>query len=439
MERFLGAFEHSFWLYDQVHPVHFALCAKISGTFTSDQLQRALSQVQQQHPLLRVKIQTSPSGHPQFVEQKAEIPLRIVQRTDRLQWQRELELELSLSFNWAIAPLVRVVWLHSQGNQDSELIITLHHSIADGLSGAYLIRDIVARIATPNCSATAISRELTTSAPVESIIPQSFRFPTESPHQSDHVAAQEQAAFYADKATTRVRPHVRTAILSAQLTKQLSVLCREEHTTVHGAIGAAFLLALASQGKTDLSHYKCLSPISIRSHLPATVQEDVGLYITYGLTHHQVTASSLFWEVARSLKSQLDDARQLQQLFGNFAPRQAVMTTCPDAQIVVQGMQQQYGYDLLVTNLGKLTFGQQFGGLKVKELYAPAVMAGVENERVVGVATLGDRLSLTACFDGANISAAIATDIVDQALFLLHSIYQRNFLISQNLQPALAK
>lgn len=46
MERPLGALEHSQWLYDQIHPLHFAITAKIRGQFSLDRLPTALAQRQ---------------------------------------------------------------------------------------------------------------------------------------------------------------------------------------------------------------------------------------------------------------------------------------------------------------------------------------------------------------------------------------------------------
>jgi hypothetical protein len=89
MERPLGALEHSFGLYDQIHPIHFVLAAKLEGEFSIPQLRQSLTQVQQQHLLLRVGIETNLAGQPRFVEQDTEIPLRVVARVDDRQWQRD--------------------------------------------------------------------------------------------------------------------------------------------------------------------------------------------------------------------------------------------------------------------------------------------------------------------------------------------------------------
>ncbi|MBD1998718.1 hypothetical protein H6G00_19160 [Leptolyngbya sp. FACHB-541] len=150
MERYLGAFEHSFWLYNQFCPMDFATVARLQGQLSVDRLSTVLRQVQQRHPLLRARIATDTisaernfegTGQPKFVETDDEIPLRLVARTDERQWQTELEVELARSLDWQVAPLLRVVLL--QSGAESELMIICHHAIADGLSGIHLMRDIL--------------------------------------------------------------------------------------------------------------------------------------------------------------------------------------------------------------------------------------------------------------------------------------------------------
>ena len=79
MHRPLGAGENILWLLDQLAPAHFAVTAQVTGEFTIEQLQQALTWVQQRHPLLRVCISKDAWGKPWFVEDSASIPLRVVQ------------------------------------------------------------------------------------------------------------------------------------------------------------------------------------------------------------------------------------------------------------------------------------------------------------------------------------------------------------------------
>ncbi|MEH1855194.1 MAG: hypothetical protein V7L11_26800 [Nostoc sp.] len=50
---------------------------------------------------------------------------------------------------------------------------------------------------------------------------------------------------------------------------------------------------------------------------------------------------------------------------------------------------------IAVSNLMRLTIAQQFGELELQAIYGPVVTTGVKNDRLVGVATLGDRLFFT--------------------------------------------
>jgi hypothetical protein len=409
MERFLGALEHSFWLYDQVQPIHFALRAKVIDQFSRKQLRQALKGLQMQHPLLRVKI-VAADGRPKFIEQEADIPIRVVARQGDNHWQHELAVELSESFAWHQAPLVRVV--HLQSKAVSDLIVTFHHAIADGLSGAYAMRDLVQNLEADRCSPSPLSDSL----PVETLIPDLAADGDQSCPERQQAEVLVTPPVYSTVISSRPRPHLQSARLSATLTGQLRDRARTEHTTVHGAISAAFLLALAQQRATR-SPLRCLSPVNVRSHLTSPVAETVGLFIGYGLTHHEIHADSSLWDIARALTAQL--AARSPEVWQGFLQREAVMATCPEPQIVMAGMQQKYGYDLLVTNLGPLPFTQQVGSLRLEELHGPAVMTGIETGRVVGVSTLGDCLSVIVAGHAQTASAQEMSEFLAIALQLL--------------------
>jgi hypothetical protein len=140
--RPLGALEEFLWLIDQNRPVHFALAAQVQGPTTVDGWRDALNLVQLRHPLLSVCIETSEDCRPHFRRETAPIPLRVVQGNNAAQrWESEIELELSIPFNARQAPLVRAVLLHEA--DQAVFILVAHHSIADGVSIAFVIRDVL--------------------------------------------------------------------------------------------------------------------------------------------------------------------------------------------------------------------------------------------------------------------------------------------------------
>jgi NRPS condensation-like uncharacterized protein len=385
MERYLGSFEHSSWLYNQFCPMDFATVAKLQGQFSVDRLSKVLEQVQQRHPLLRVRIATDALGQPKFVETDAEIPLRLVARTDdslserlrQRQWQTELEVELARSLDWQVAPLLRVVLL--QSGDESELMIICHHTIADGRSGIYLMRDLLQGL----CGQTFERSELADAISLESALPGIALSPVATPKPKDYVPPQSRPP----------RPHIRSVVLSPELTQQTIQRSRAERTTVHGAIGAAFSIAFAQQD-VNSDVLRCMHPVDVRSQLSLPIPEGVGLYICLCMTSHSLQADAAFWDVARAVKFQLSQIDIAQHLVEEVQLRQPAMANLTDATAFAEASRVQFPCQLHVTNLGRIDLAQQYGNIRIEAIHAPVVMPSALG-RIVGVATLGDRLALT--------------------------------------------
>jgi glutamate formiminotransferase len=113
------------------------------------------------------------------------------------------------------------------------------------------------------------------------------------------------------------------------------------------------------------------------------------------MTSHSLEVDAAFWDVARLVKSQLTQIDIAQRLVEECQLRQATMAHLTDAATFVEDLQSQYPCQLTVTNLGRLELARQYGNIRVEALHAPAVMT---DGRIVGAATLGDRLALTLSF-----------------------------------------
>ena len=50
-------------------------------------------------------------------------------------------------------------------------------------------------------------------------------------------------------------------------------------------------------------------------------------------------------------------------------------------------------HELLITNLGRLVVGSNFGSLKLEAFWGPALTMGFEGEQSVGVSTVDGRLA----------------------------------------------
>jgi Condensation domain len=422
MNRQLGIEEHTLWLYDQAAPCHFAVTAKIVGELSIEQLQQTLVWVQQRHPLLRGKIALDQSGYPWFVEDLANIPLRVVKRQSEEQWQQEVEQEIAHPFDWNQAPLIRMVLVHA--TDVSELIITCHHALADGISTVYLLRDILQAMGLPDLQKNVLPER----RPYEQLTP-AFTQKLQTSVQETPV---ELPSLWVETPTStqstlpeNCRPRLLSWSLSPEATSTVILRCQQEQTSVHAAICAAFLLAIYQQSDIDVqsSELKCLIPINIRQFLAPLVQEDFGYYFTQMIMTHTVTPNLSLWDLAHAIKSQLKQKMSPDWIFTHLPEAQDFIATLPSADLVKKVIQLN-GYDVLVSNLGRLNIPRQYGHLQLAAFYGPSATSHFENDRFVGVATLGDQMFFSLVYSESDISPTQIERLQQEAMQLLVSSIQ---------------
>jgi len=140
--RPLGPSEQYFWLSDQNSAKHFVIAAEIVGDATVEAWVSAIAAAQLRHPLLRVAVEYGSDGPPCFRElANIPIPVRMVPEDESATWHLEMAKELATPILLSGSPLARITLLRRSGG--SILLLSMHHSIADGLSSAFVIRDIL--------------------------------------------------------------------------------------------------------------------------------------------------------------------------------------------------------------------------------------------------------------------------------------------------------
>jgi hypothetical protein len=286
--RSLGSLEHLFWLFDQNSFVHFAVTALISGETNARDWRRALDRLQKRHPILSVCIDGEPGSVPLFRQADATpIPLRIVEDEPEPRWEAEVAKELATPFNPSRAPLIRAVLI--PGARDAAFILVAHHSIADGLSLAYAIRDTLDALA---------GRSL---RPLPWLPSQDDMMNVPDSRADGQEQDQAEAltpAVY--RRRDNARPRVKGLRLSAGLTSSVRDRARQEGTTVHGALCAALVLASrdVSAAWREIP-LRILSPINARPLLDAGESCGVFLGATTSVFDRQAMD---FWDIARDAR-----------------------------------------------------------------------------------------------------------------------------------------
>jgi hypothetical protein len=387
LARPLGGLEHFFSLIDQHRSVHFSMAAQIEGPTTISSWRAALDALQERHPQLSVGIEVAENGTPHFRQMtNAPIPLRIARDTSLSNWPQEIANELATPFDPRQAPLVRSALIH--GEDESVFILTAHHSIADGLSLAYAVRDTLQAL----CGETL---DALSPMPAQEMLVYASQEEThtiECPVQPASPPGGRPIGFRTTLDGSL--PNIDTLRLTPEFTANLVERSRKERTTVHGALCAAIALA-GREACTDWTGFpvRILSPVNLRKQLG--IDEDCGLFVWAGIVPIEPNAHFTFWDIARYAKDSLTSKHSLQEVAVGMAGLEQAMRAGPDVSAASQILAQGFPCELLLTNLGDLS-SHRFdrGDVKLKALWGPAVLMGFEGEQTVGVTTTNGSLCL---------------------------------------------
>jgi NRPS condensation-like uncharacterized protein len=414
MDRKLGDNERITWLYQQLRPMHFAIVATINGKIGAKELRQALEKTQHRHPLLNVKVTLDESKIPWFKKNSVQIPIRIIERIHAEQWKRVVEQELKNPFDPNEPPLIRISLV--EGGNICELIITCDHTIADGKSIVFLLKDILQYLGTPD-------------QPVIQLPPRNSYEEILFQRKSDGTAYSETLS----QTKTRPKipenscPSICTWLLTEWETATIIEGCKKERVTVHAGICAAFLLSMAdSQARKNL---KCLSPVDIRG-LFSEINDDFGYYFTAVNTEHSITPDLSIWDLAHSVKSQINEKIAPSNFFARLPELEAFLSTSPSHKEAVEMMDAVNEHDFLISNLGKLDIPEEYGKLKLVAIYGPSLMSHVDRDLIVGVMTFRDRMSLTITYSESFFTKSEIRQLQEKAMELLGVGYSQRSLVS---------
>lgn len=435
--RPLGAWEKNiFWSGDKTSQAQIAMMAQIKGKFSVEQLKQALTQAQNRHLLLRVRIVLDEAQQPWFEEDPANIPLRIVPREGEQHWEKELKQELSVPFVSLQDSLVRVVLIHS--TDISELIILSHHSISDGISKLFLIRDILQALSKPE--------GILESSPI--IPAMEDLIPTKVDENLLSVNSRPQKTFWRQKSSlstkltappslvstakgeqtslSQTTPDFHFDSLSSENTSLLISRCRQEKTTVHAAICAAFLLAIAKRKTPEKQQtFRCFTAIDIRKHLRPVVEEQLGYYAHGGSILQTLTPNTNLWDLARSSKDRLNQELAPEKLFKDLLRNQELVSTNPDPIKIQQEILKYLDKGLMVSNLGRIKFSPQFGHLQLQAIYGPIGIPPGINQWMLGAITVRNQLFLTLVLPKSLMYLGEDKDLLEEVINLLISLIQQ--------------
>lgn len=439
------------------------MVARIKGIVSQEALMNAVGKVQKRHVLLRVRIKDDADHNQWFTSEVVQqIPVEIVHRESANDWINIHAEASKIPFEFETHPPIRFILVQSP--DVSELIILCHHIICDGMSLAYLARDLMVHLGDP-------AREidvLPDPPPIDldnlpgdvsqSALARFFINRMNKRWAEESVFFDQEDYRILTKAYWDKYNHNLFAIeLSEEETSTLVARCRKENVTVNSALTTAYCGAQSFVEGEKPYHEKIVVAANLRDRIPDPAGEGMGMYaggveLTFKYDHKKS-----FWKNARNFHKRIQPKFTNKILFGdilnwlyldpsifeamNFkklgqfvspsSTRHEKLSAFSKKKDVVLRILQRDNLDSLetkhwgtaVTNLGRLDFPERYGALELDRLIIqpgggiPLVHANL----VLGAATCSGKLSLVVEYAEEAVSTQTMRKIKDRAMaFLLN-------------------
>ncbi|MEW5873346.1 MAG: condensation domain-containing protein [Chloroflexota bacterium] len=434
------------------------MVARIKGSVTEQALRQAILQVQRRHTHLRVRIREDHEHTPYFTSEGAgDIPVEVVARESDEHWMQVQQEASQVPFEFEQQPAIRFILVYSPAI--SELVILCHHILCDGLSLAYLARDILLQLGDPARVVEALPdphpidldnlpQGLSQSGLVRYFIQRINRQWQADPTYFDQEDYRDLAAAYWQHFHHEMIP----VELSEAETTALVERCRAEGVTVNSALAIAFAGAQVSVQGPRPFHSSIFIAGSLRDRLPSPPGEAMGFYAGSVTLKYRYDESESFWENARRFHRKARPLFTDKNLFKEFlswfylepailealnfkklgglvpaqAARHAKLAAFSQKDDVVATILKREKMDSLerqhigtaVTNLTRMDFPRKYGALELDRLilHPGGAFPLVNVNLVLGAVTCAGKLSLVLEFAREALDMQTAGNIRDKAL-----------------------
>ena len=434
------------------------MVARVKGNVSEDQLIQAVSKVQQRHTNLRVRIWEDQDHVPWFTtEGVGEIPVEVVQRESDDHWIEVHQEASKVPFEFEARPAIRFILVHSP--TVSELIILCHHIICDGLSLAYLARDLMVHLGDPTQEVEVLPGPL----PVDlnnfpsdvslSGLVKFFINRINKKWDEDKILFDQEDYEVLNEAYWNNFHHKLFSIeLSEAQTTTLVDRCRKGKVTVNTALTAAFVGAQVFVQGDQPFHSTIGVAGSVRDRLPNPAGETMGFYAGVVRPKCKYDLRKSFWENARQFHKKLKPLFTNKNLFQDFiswlylestileainfkklgglvpahASRYQKLSAFSQKEDVVLGILKRDKMESLdrkimgtaVTNLTRMDFPRTYGSLELDRLimHPGGAFPLVNVNLVVGAVTCAGKLSLVLEYAEESIDTKTVEKIRDKAM-----------------------
>lgn len=313
----LGPAEELCWRAEQDHAGAFRVMVvlRLDGCVEEEPLCAALQQLQRRHPKLRATVAHADDGRQWFHFDGCAppIPFRITDYEGASPWRNEARGLFAVVFSGS-GPLAALTVLRNRSRGCSELLLTVHHAIADGRSGIMLVDDLLTAYAAAEAGRDHVGPALPVITAVCATGSASWRNRWWLLRRFLRIQREERRRRLTPLPEAReIAPQSQWVhwIFSSSETLALVRRCRREQTSLNGVLVAAICCGLMDCLPAAHGIFKCQIPFDLRQAVagprgPVT-PDDLGSFVSIMNEFYQVHQPPAFWDVARRARADLDE------------------------------------------------------------------------------------------------------------------------------------
>ncbi len=420
--------EGSFWRIDENFDGAYraVVLFRLDGCIVAELLAGALRHLQYRHPKLRAMVASGDDGRLMyhFDQTPPSIPFEIKDYDGQeFPWRAETRSLLQRGFPPG-GPLASVTVLRSRLHNRSDLLLLLHHAIADGLSAIMLVDDLLAEYARAEGQPDAPPRPAAPAVTADRAKPSAGwagrlwllrRFMRMQ--RGDGSAGQTVLPRAHDIPPQSQWVHW---VFSGEDTVRLVRRCRKEHSSLGGALVAATCGGLMDCLAIPTGLFKCQFPLNVREELegstgPVTPQ-DLGCFVSIMNEFYEVPRELKFWALARKAH------RALEAFVRNGGPSFGYNMARVASRKLFRGLVPR----LLVSRERVTLLANNYGVLNVKDVYGS--LRPRECTLTFKNYEKGPSLVIQALVMGQRLNVSLAGDNLDPAFWERLHVAVRNQL-----------
>jgi NRPS condensation-like uncharacterized protein len=439
-------------VHSKVPNSHISIIATILGNVSFDELKKIIKKMQKRHPILNAHLYSEGKEVYSVVDGTLEIPIEVIRRISNDQWRNEIIRQHKIPLEMEKGPLIRFILLYSA--EISDLIIFCQHTICDGMSLAYLARDIMIYLGDPTKEvellppAPLVNEDNIPSDIKPSLMMRIFGKSINKKWEKSEVLFNYDDFYALHEAFWKkytYKAHLYE--LSKEDTKTLIIVCRKNGVTVNTALVIAFAIAQNQLNSKSPKYLQNLSfAVNLRDFLNNPIAEQFGFFAGGMQLKFKCSDKDSFWKVAKKFHNKATPSEARKQALVGSLNAFILNSSLYDAQIfagfghLISSNSQSYnkiqafikdnknivnkmvkkklskGFAMaqIMTNLGKTGFPEKYGDLILKNLILMPSCSPY-TELVLGVVTHGGRLSITLNHMEESISSEKILKIKDRA------------------------